>query len=51
MWAAMLWCAMARADGGGRLWWPEPMMMATCMHVCAPHRAVMRTVVLRHQIN
>jgi hypothetical protein len=38
--AAVLWCAVARADGGGGLWWPEPMMDATCMHLWAPRRAV-----------
>jgi hypothetical protein len=34
--AAALWCAVGRGDGGGGLWWPEPMMEAACMHVWDP---------------
>jgi hypothetical protein len=41
---------MAGAGDGGGLWWPELMMEAACMHVWAPHRAVMRTAILCHQI-
>jgi hypothetical protein len=44
--AAVLQCVVARADGEGGLWWPEPMMNAACMHVWAPRRAI----VLCHQI-
>jgi hypothetical protein len=50
VWAAVLWCVVAGADGGGGLWWSEPMMEVTCMHVWAPHRVIMWTVVLHHQI-
>jgi hypothetical protein len=46
----VLWCAVAGADGGGGLWWPEPKMEVACMHVWAPRRAVMQTAVLCHQI-
>jgi hypothetical protein len=31
--AVVLRCVVTRADGGGELWWPEPMIEATCMHV------------------
>jgi hypothetical protein len=34
--AAVLRCAVARADSGGGLQWPEPMVEATCMHIWAP---------------
>jgi hypothetical protein len=46
----VLWCAVAGADGGGGLWWPEPKMEVACMHVWAPRRAVMQTAVRCHQI-
>jgi hypothetical protein len=36
VWAAVLRCAVARADGEGGLRWPEPMVEAACMHVWAP---------------
>jgi hypothetical protein len=48
--AGVLRCAVPRADDGGGLWWSEPMLEAACMHVWAPHRAVVWTVMLRHQI-
>jgi hypothetical protein len=31
--AVVLRCVVTRADGGGGLWWPKPMIEATCMHV------------------
>jgi hypothetical protein len=37
--AVMLRCVVARADGGGGLWWSEPMMEAACMHVWASRLA------------
>jgi hypothetical protein len=33
MYATMLRCAVARADRGGGLWWPELMMEVAFMHV------------------
>jgi hypothetical protein len=47
---AALQCAVVEADGGGGLWWPEPMMEMVCIHVWSPHSADVRTVVLHHQI-
>jgi hypothetical protein len=41
---------VARADGGGGLWWSKPMMEVLCIHVWAPRRAVVQMAVLRHQI-
>jgi hypothetical protein len=49
-WATVLRCAVGGADGGSGLWWPEPMMEVACMHVWAPHRTVMWTTMLHHQI-
>jgi hypothetical protein len=46
----VLQCAVAGTDGGGRLWWPKPMIEAACVHVWAPHRAVVQTVVLHHHV-
>jgi hypothetical protein len=44
------WPDIAEADSGGGLWWPEPMMEASCIHVWASRRAVVRMAVLCHQI-
>jgi hypothetical protein len=35
--ATVLRCAVARASGGGGLWWAELVMEVACMHVWAPH--------------
>jgi hypothetical protein len=37
MQAAVLRCAVGGADGGGGLWWSEPMAEAVCMNMWAPH--------------
>jgi hypothetical protein len=44
--------ALARTDGGGGggLWWPEVIIEVARMHVWAPCQAVVRTVMLHHQI-
>jgi hypothetical protein len=38
--ATVLRCAIAGANGGGRLCWLEPMVEAVCMHVWAPCQAL-----------
>jgi hypothetical protein len=48
--AVVLRCVVARADGGGGLWWPEPMMEAACMYVWASRLAIIRMAMVCHKI-
>jgi hypothetical protein len=42
-------CAVVKADGGGGLQLPEPMVEATCIHVWASCRALVWVMMLRRQ--